>query len=118
MRPAILCVGIGAALAAGAACAQPAAGGGLKDCEIPGETPSGLRFGAAVGQVALAIAGAFTANPWDESGLPSVGARVRMPIRMNLSEPAADAKDAPPTPATTPAASPGSPPPAPTRPPG
>ncbi|CAN7486842.1 energy transducer TonB [Phenylobacterium sp. LjRoot164] len=52
-------------------------GGQLAGCATQSEEPGGLGFGEA----ALALAGAFQARPWTAEGLPTVGGRVRIPIR-------------------------------------
>lgn len=52
-------------------------GGRLAGCTSQSEEPRGLGFGEA----ALALAGSFQARPWTAEGLPTVGGRVRIPIR-------------------------------------
>lgn len=54
--------------------------GGLSDCTVVGEDPPELGFG----EVALAAAKVMTMNPWTKQGLPVDGAKIRMPIRLNL----------------------------------
>jgi TonB family protein len=82
------------------------ADGALAQCQVVSESTPNLGFG----EMAIKIAEAFAANPWNEDGLPVDGAHVRMPIQMDYDPPANTPAGAP-TPATTPAASPGSPPP-------
>ena len=55
-------------------------GGRLAGCTTQSEEPSGLGFGEA----ALALAGSFQAKPWTAEGLPTVGGRVRIPIRYDF----------------------------------
>ena len=62
--------------------------GRLAGCTTQREEPSGLGFGEA----ALALAGSFQAKPWTAEGLPTVGGRVRIPIRYDFPA------DAPPAP--------------------
>lgn len=52
-------------------------GGKLTDCLAQSEEPTGLGFA----QAALALAGSFQAKPWTAEGLPTIGGRVRIPIR-------------------------------------
>lgn len=52
-------------------------GGKLTDCSAQSEEPAGLGFA----QAALALAGSFQARPWTAEGLPTIGGRVRIPIR-------------------------------------
>lgn len=56
--------------------------GSLTGCAVSGEDPPGLGFGAA----GLAIAGVMKMNPWTRQGYPVDGARIRLPIRVNLGE--------------------------------
>jgi len=64
--------------------------GRLTGCSVSSENPAGLGFGAA----ALAITAVMIINPWTKQGDPVDGARLRMPIRVNLG-----AEPAPPAPA-------------------
>lgn len=61
------------------------AGGRLTGCAQDSETPAGLGFG----QSALALASAFEVRPWTAEGLPTIGGRIRIPIRYDLPEEAA-----------------------------
>lgn len=63
--------------------------GRLGGCTVARETPPNLGFGAA----ALALANVLIMNAWTNQGDPVDGARVKMPIRINLT---ADAKAAAP----------------------
>ena len=64
-----------------------AAGGALANCALQQEEPAGLGYGAAV----LALAPKFRAVLWTRDGLPTVGARVKVPIRYELRPTAAAA---------------------------
>jgi hypothetical protein len=55
--------------------------GTLIHCAVVSEEPSGLGFGES----ALAIAGVMQMNPWTKQGAPVEGAKIRLPIRLNLS---------------------------------
>jgi TonB family protein len=61
--------------------------GSLKDCAVLSEEPAGLGFGDA----ALTIAGVMVMNPWTAQGDPVEGARIRLPIRLELPAEAAPA---------------------------
>jgi len=63
--------------------------GSLKDCTVASEQPAGLGFGDA----ALTVAGVMAMNPWTAEGDPVDGARIRLPLRLELPA------DAPATPA-------------------
>ncbi len=63
-----------------------AAEGRLTDCSVASEEPAGLGFGAA----ATAIAPGFRMGIWTPDGLPTVGARIKAPIR--YERPEAEAK--------------------------
>jgi hypothetical protein len=54
--------------------------GGLTDCAVVSEQPAGLGFGDA----ALQIAGVMKMNPWTAQGDPVDGARIRLPVRLEL----------------------------------
>ena len=54
--------------------------GSLKDCNVTSEEPGGLGFGEA----ALQIAGVMAMNPWTAEGTPVDGARIRLPVRLEL----------------------------------
>lgn len=64
--------------------------GRLADCSVASEEPAGLGFGAA----ASAIAPQFRMGIWTPDGLPTVGARIKAPIR--YERPEADAPAAKP----------------------
>ena len=55
--------------------------GRLADCVVSSENPANLGFGDA----ALQLAAIMTMNPWTRQGDPVDGARVQLPIRLNLS---------------------------------
>lgn len=55
-------------------------GGKLDDCHVESETPAGLGFGAA----ATGLASRFAVSIWTPEGLPTIGGRVRVPIRYQL----------------------------------
>jgi Gram-negative bacterial TonB protein C-terminal len=59
---------------------QVAHDGSLTACTVAEELPSGLGFGEA----ALAIAAVMKMNPWTQQGFPVDGAKIRLPIRVNL----------------------------------
>jgi hypothetical protein len=64
------------------------AGGGVGDCEVVSEDPGGVGLGDA----AMALTGAFRLTTWTTEGLPTVGGRVRIPLRYEpgaAAEPAA-----------------------------
>jgi len=73
---------------------QAAHDGSLSGCTVAEEDPVGLGFGEA----ALAIAAVMRMNPWTQQGAPVDGAKIRLPVRVNLDEPtpAADAPAAKP----------------------
>jgi TonB family protein len=54
--------------------------GALTGCAVLSENPPGLGFGKA----ALSIASVMVMNPWTRQGAPVDGARIRLPIRLNL----------------------------------
>ena len=62
-----------------------AAGGALAGCSIDREEPAGQGYG----QGALALAPKFRVSPWSLQGEPTVGAKVRVPIRFELTQVAA-----------------------------
>ena len=62
-----------------------AAGGTLSGCAVDREEPAGQGYG----QGALALAPKFKVGPWSLQGEPTVGARVRVPIRFELTQVAA-----------------------------
>jgi hypothetical protein len=53
-------------------------GGGLTDCAVASETPPGKGVGAA----ALALVPQFKVSTWTMEGLPTVGGRIRVPVRL------------------------------------
>ncbi len=59
--------------------------GDLTDCQTQAENPAGLGFGEA----AMRIAAVMRMQTWGEDGLPTAGAKVRLPIAVQWSEPAA-----------------------------
>lgn len=56
------------------------AGGSLSGCAVDREEPAGQGFGQAV----LALASKFKVEPWSAEGMPTVGAKVRVPVRYDL----------------------------------
>jgi TonB family protein len=61
------------------------AGGTLDGCAIDREEPAGQGYG----QGALALASKFRVGPWSLDGQPTAGAKVRVPIRYQLTQVAA-----------------------------
>lgn len=59
-----------------------AAGGSLSGCSVDREEPAGQGYG----QGALALAPKFRVSPWSLQGEPTVGAKVRVPIRFELTQ--------------------------------
>ncbi|CAN5336503.1 hypothetical protein BH11PSE2_BH11PSE2_06190 [soil metagenome] len=55
-------------------------GGVLGDCRSLAESPTGFGFGDA----AVAISSRFVVSPWSDDGLPTIGARVRVPLRYEM----------------------------------
>lgn len=55
-------------------------GGTLDACAVDREEPAGQGFGQAV----LALASKFKVEPWSAEGMPTVGAKVRVPVRYDL----------------------------------
>ena len=49
---------------------------------LPGEQPAGLGFGAA----AVALSSAFQVTAWTAEGLPTIGGKIRVPIRYEAPE--------------------------------
>ncbi|MGA0601628.1 energy transducer TonB [Caulobacter sp. KR2-114] len=72
--------------------------GRLGSCTVTGEDPSGFDFGKA----ALALSDDFQVSVWTPEGLPTVGGRVRVPIKYMMR----DAPPDPPAPAPTATAKP------------
>lgn len=62
-------------------------GGGVEDCRVTSEDPAGSRLGDA----ALTLTPAFRLTTWTAEGLPVVGGRVRIPLRYEPPQPAAQA---------------------------
>ncbi|OJU13761.1 MAG: hypothetical protein BGN86_15415 [Caulobacterales bacterium 68-7] len=56
--------------------------GGLGDCKVVSETPTGLGFGAA----ALKAAEVMQINPWTDDGRPMDGRELTLPIRLTLPD--------------------------------
>jgi TonB family protein len=54
--------------------------GTLKDCSVESENPAGMGFGDA----ALQVASVMAMNPWTAQGDPVDGARIRLPVRLEL----------------------------------
>jgi hypothetical protein len=69
--------------------------GGLTDCHVIKEDPPGVGFGDA----ALAIASLMIMSPWTQQGTPVDGARINLPIRLNLPDDAPTAAAPPAKPA-------------------
>ena len=59
-----------------------AAGGALDGCTVDREEPAGQGYG----QGALALAPKFRVAPWSQDGQPTRGAKVRVPIRYQLTQ--------------------------------
>jgi TonB family protein len=57
------------------------ADGGLGDCAVASEAPTGEGYG----QGALALAWKFKVGPWSKDGQPTAGARIRVPIHYLLT---------------------------------
>jgi hypothetical protein len=57
-------------------------GGALAGCTVVQEEPAGQGFGAG----ALALAPKFRVGPWSQDGQPTIGAKVRVPIRYQLTQ--------------------------------
>jgi TonB family protein len=51
--------------------------GRLEGCAVLSEEPSGLGFG----QAAMALTGGFRVGAWTAEGLPTIGAKIRIPLR-------------------------------------
>ena len=60
-------------------------GGGLGDCRVASENPSGVGFGEA----ALALSRGFFMRPWTSDGRPVDGARARVPVTYQWADEAA-----------------------------
>ena len=67
---------------------QVVAEGALAGCIAQTETPSGIGFGEA----AIRLSPAFRLSVWTDEGLPSIGGKVRVPIRFDLDMTTAAAK--------------------------
>ncbi len=59
--------------------------GWLTNCSVETEDPQGLGFD----QAALALAGSFQVKTWTPEGLPTIGGKIRLPIRYQAPEPEA-----------------------------
>ena len=57
------------------------AGGSLGGCAVADETPPGQGYGAG----ALALASKFRMEPWTADGAATVGAKIKLPIRYELT---------------------------------
>lgn len=62
--------------------------GSTTDCKVASEEPAGRGYGAAM----LTVAPTFKMTVWTQEGLPTVGARVRIPLRFELAPPKPPAK--------------------------
>jgi hypothetical protein len=56
--------------------------GSLSGCAVDREEPAGQGYG----QGALALAPKFRVGPWSQDGMPTTGAKVRVPIRYQLTQ--------------------------------
>jgi TonB family protein len=56
--------------------------GGLGDCAVDSEDPPGQGYG----QGALALAWRFRVSPWSQDGQPTLGAKIKLPIRYALTQ--------------------------------
>jgi protein TonB len=56
--------------------------GGLGDCAVDSEEPPGQGYG----QGALALAFKFRVGPWSQDGQPTLGAKLKLPIRYALTQ--------------------------------
>ncbi len=56
-------------------------GGSLGGCAVADETPPGQGYGAG----ALALASKFRLEPWSADGAPTAGAKIKLPIRYELT---------------------------------
>lgn len=56
--------------------------GGLGSCAVDSEDPPGQGYG----QGALALAAKFRVGPWSQDGQPTIGARLKLPIRYALTQ--------------------------------
>jgi TonB family protein len=61
------------------------ASGGLEACAVQSEEPAGLGYGEA----AVTLSRRFGLAIWSDEGLPTVGGRVRIPIRFDVADAAA-----------------------------
>jgi TonB family protein len=59
--------------------------GRLDACVVESEDPSALGFG----QAGLALAGLFQVKTWTPEGLPTIGGKIRLPIRYQAPQPPA-----------------------------
>ncbi len=67
---------------------QVVLGGALSDCKVAAEDPAGSGAGAAV----LSVVDAIRLTTWTAEGLPTIGGRVRIPLRYEPEAPVAPAK--------------------------
>jgi TonB family protein len=56
--------------------------GALGGCSVDSEDPPGQGYG----QGALALAAKFRVSPWSQDGQPAIGARLKLPIRYELTQ--------------------------------
>lgn len=56
--------------------------GALGGCSVDSEDPPGQGYG----QGALALATKFRVGPWSQDGQPTIGARLKLPIRYELTQ--------------------------------
>ena len=63
-------------------------GGKLNDCKVQSEQPTGEGFGTA----AVNMSQYFQVTSWTADGLPTVGGRIRVPIRYEPPPPAVPTK--------------------------
>jgi TonB family protein len=62
--------------------------GALGGCSVDSEDPPGQGYG----QGALSLAAKFRVGPWSQDGQPTIGARLKLPIRYELTQVAAAPK--------------------------
>jgi TonB family protein len=68
--------------------------GALADCQVESEEPAGY----GLGQATLGLAATFRLGVWSAEGLPTVGGKVRVPIRFDIKDNRPDPAAAPPKP--------------------
>ena len=57
-------------------------GGRLEDCSVTSEEPAGLGFAEA----GMALSKSFRIRPWTEEGVPTIGGKIRVPVRYNMPD--------------------------------